>query len=278
LCRLFQVRLNIPGAQRLGKNHDVFFGVSMKTSLGRNWFVGAAVTSIFALASIAAVTEQPAPFRVGEILNYRVSWSAFTTAASVQLSIRERRDLFGWQTWHFRAIAQTQGPVATLFPVDDQFDSYTDAASLETRQFEMHLNELGKISDQVMRFTIVGQKTKAPGPTVIVQQGTRDGLGALYSLRMVDWQRTPEQRALVFDGHEIFDMRARRDGSPESITVPAGTFTASRVSVTVFQNEKEVSAIHVAVWLASDAARTPVVLEATLPFGTLHAELVPAPK
>jgi hypothetical protein len=73
-------------------------------------------------------------------------------------------------------------------------------------------------------------------------------------------------------------MRARRDGSPESITVPAGTFTASRVSVTVFQNEKEVSAIHVAVWLASDAARTPVVLEATLPFGTLHAELVPAPK
>jgi hypothetical protein len=275
---VFQVRLNIPGAQRLGKNHDVFFGVSMKTSLGRNWFVGAAVTSIFALASIAAVTEQSAPFRVGEILNYRVSWSAFTTAASVQLSIPERRDLFGWQTWHFRAIAQTQGPVATLFPVDDQFDSYTDAASLETRQFEMHLNELGKISDQVMHFTIVGQKTKAPGPTVIVQQGTRDGLGALYSLRMVDWQRTPEQRALVFDGHEIFDMRARRDGSPESITVPAGTFTASRVSVTVFQNEKEVSAIHVAVWLASDAARTPVVLEATLPFGTLHAELVPAPK
>jgi hypothetical protein len=275
---VFQVRLNIPGAQRLGKNHGVFFGVSMKTSLGRNWFVGAAVALILALASIAAVTEQPAPFRVGETLNYRVSWSAFTTAASVQLSIPERRDLFGWQTWHFRASAQTQGPVATLFPVDDQFDSYTDAASLETRQFEMHLNELGRISDQVMHFTVVGQKTKAPGPSVILQPGTRDGLGALYSLRMVDWQRTPEQRALVFDGHEIFDMRARRDGSPESVTVPAGTFTASRVSVTVFQNEKEVSAIHVAVWLASDAARTPVVLEATLPFGTLHAELVPAPK
>jgi hypothetical protein len=272
---VFQVRLNIPGAQPLGKNHGVFFGVSMKSSLGRNWFVGAAVTLILALASIAAVTEQPAPFRVGETLSYRVSC---TTAASVQLSIPERRDLFGWQTWHFRAIAQTQGPVATLFPVDDQFDSYTDAASLETRQFEMHLNELGRISDQVMHFTIVGQKTKAPGPSVIVQPGTRDGLGALYSLRMVDWQRTPEQRALVFDGHDIFDMRARRDGSPESVTVPAGTFTASRVSVTVFQNEKEVSAIHVAVWLASDAARTPVVLEATLPFGTLHAELVPAPK
>jgi hypothetical protein len=233
---------------------------------------------LLAVVSAAAVKEQPAPFRVGETLNYRVSWSAFTSAASVQLSVPERRDLFGWQTWHFRAAAQTLSPVASLFPVDDRFDSYTDATSLESRQFEMHLNEFGKISDQVLHFTVAGQKSNAPGPAVIVLPGTRDALGALYSLRMVDWQRTPEARALVYDGHDIFDMRARRDGSPEAVTVPAGSFTASRVSVSVFQNEKEMSSIHIAVWLASDAARTPAVLEASLPFGTLRAELIPVPK
>ena len=75
----------------------------------------------------AAPKESPMPFRPGETLTYRVSWAAFSSAASLQLSVPERRDLFGWQTWHFRALAHTLSPVRTLFAVDDQFDSYTDA-------------------------------------------------------------------------------------------------------------------------------------------------------
>jgi hypothetical protein len=218
------------------------------------------------------------PFRAGETLNYRVSWAAFSTAASVQLSVTERRALFSWQTWHFRAVAHTLSPVASLFPVDDQFDSYTDTSSLESRQFEMHLNELGKISDRVLHLAPNGQKIIAPGPVVVVLPGTRDPLGALYGLRAVDWQRTPELRAPVYDGHDVYEMRARRDSPSESVTVPAGNFTASRISISIFQNEKEVAAAHFAVWIASDAAHTPVVLQATLPFGTLRAEMIPAPQ
>ncbi len=227
---------------------------------------------VFSVAS-AAVKEQSMPFRAGETLNYRVSWAAFSTAASVQLNVNERRSLFGWQTWHFRAVSRTLSPVSSLFPVDDQFDSYTDAVSLESRQYETHLNELGKISDQVLHLVPTGQKSRAPGASVIVMPGTRDPLGALYALRAVDWQRTPELRAPVYDGRDVFEMRARRDTPGESVSVPAGSFTAARVSVSVFQHEKEVTAIHFAVWITSDAARTPVVLQATLPFGTLRAEL-----
>src|SRR5690348_3505142 len=65
------------------------------------------------------------PFRPGEKLDYNVAWSSFTTAASVELSIPEQRDLYGWHTWHFRATAHTVSPVRTLFPIDDEFDSYT---------------------------------------------------------------------------------------------------------------------------------------------------------
>ncbi len=216
------------------------------------------------------------PFRAGETLNYRVSWAAFSAAASVQLSVTERRSLFGWQTWHFRTVAHTLSPVASLFQVDDQFDSYTDVASLESRQYEMHLNELGKISDHVLHLAPTGQKIVTVGPVVVVQPGTRDPLGALYALRAVDWQRTPELRAPVYDGHDVFEMHARRDSPSETVSVPAGSFTASRISVSVFQREKEVSAVHFAVWIASDTAHTPVVLQATLPFGTLRAELIPA--
>ncbi|HKV05112.1 MAG TPA: DUF3108 domain-containing protein [Candidatus Acidoferrales bacterium] len=228
------------------------------------------------VAPPASVKEISEPFRAGETLNYRVSWAAFSTAASLQLSVPERRDLFGWRTWHFRAIARTLSPVSSLFPVDDQFDSYTDAVTSETRQYEMHQNELGKVSDQVVRFAAPGEKALAPGPSVVVLAGTRDPVGAIYALRGVDWQRTPEFRAPVYDGHDLYEMRAQRDSAAETVKTASGTFTATRISIRVFQREKEVSAIHFVGWIANDAPRTPVVIQATLPFGALRAELIPA--
>jgi hypothetical protein len=260
-----------------GQESQNDFCARMKTRLLTISIVVAALAPVLASFSFATIKELPMPFRAGETLNYRVSWSAFSTAASVQLSVVERRVLVGWQTWHFRAVAQTLSPVSTLFPIEDQFDSYTDTESLECRQFETHLNELGKISDQVVHLVATGQKSRASGASVVVMPGTRDPLGALYALRAVDWQRTPELNETVFDGKDIFDMRAQRDSPGEAVAVPAGNFTASRISIRVFQHEKELTAIHVVVWLATDASHTPVVLQATLPFGTLRAELIPAP-
>jgi hypothetical protein len=261
-----------------GQDSQRGFLIQMKTRFSTTWIPVVALAPALALLAAASAKEQPMPFRAGETLNYRVSWSVFSTAASVQLSVPERRVLFGWQTWHFRAHAQTLSPVSTLFPIDDQFDSYTDAESLESRQFETHLNELGKVSDQVLHLVGTGQKSRAPGASVVVMPGTRDALGALYALRAVDWQRAPELDAAVYDGKDLFEMRARRESSSETATVPAGNFTTSRISVRVFQHEKEVTAIHIALWLTTDAARAPVVLQATLPFGTLRAELLPTPQ
>jgi hypothetical protein len=219
--------------------------------------------------------DQPMPFRPGETLNYRVSWAAFTTAAQIQLSVPERRDLFGWQTWHFRATAHTENPVAALAPIDDQFDSYTDTASLESRQFESHLNELGKQSDDVQHPLPTGQRPKAPGSSIVVEPGTRDALGALFTIRGADWSRTPELRIPVYDGRNLYEMRGRPDGAAQPVTVPAGAYTAQRISVTVFQNGKELPKITLAIWLANDPAHTPVVMQATLPLGNIRAELTP---
>ena len=218
--------------------------------------------------------ETPMPFRAGETLDYTVSWAAFSTAASVQLSVPEQRNLFGWQAWHFRAVVHTLSHVRTLFEVDDQFDSYTDAGTLESRQFELHLNEMGGSSDQVLHLGQSSGRSRQPGPIVLVLPGTRDPLGALYSLRGVNWQTVPEFRATVYDGSDVYEMRAQRDAADESVRVPAGSFSASRVSIRVFQFEKEVSLMHFVVWLANDAAHTPVVMQATLPLGNLRAELL----
>jgi len=217
--------------------------------------------------------EQPVPFREGETLTYRVSWSVFSNAASAQLSVLERRDFFGARAWHFRGVAHTLDSVRNLFPIDDQFDSYTDVVTLDCLQFESHLNELGKSTNQVRRLGPSGKPSTLPPPIVVVPAGTRDPLGFLYFLRGVDWHGTAELRGPVYDGRDLYEIRVSRESADESVKVAAGTYSAWQISLRVFQDQKEISAVRYRMWIASDAARTPVVMEADLPFGTLRAEL-----
>lgn len=218
----------------------------------------------------------PTPFHAGEKLTYRVSWSAFSNAASIELAIPERRDLFGWQTWHFRAVAHTVGSVRSLFTVDDQFDSYADASSLESHQYESHLNELGRTEDKVWHFVAQGQSPQAPGPYTIVAPRTLDPLDALYSLRKVDWQRTPEFRAPVYDGKDLYEMDAHLDAANEPVQVAAGNFSTSHVSIRLFEYQKEVPGIQFVVWLDNEGSHAPVLMRAEVPVGTFRVELTSA--
>ena len=226
----------------------------------------------------SASREARMPFRIGEKLEYRVAWASFANAASIELTVAERRDLMGSGTWHFRANAHTLSPMRALIVVDDQFDSYTDSATLESRQYETYLNEMGQKQTEVFRFLAEGQPARGGAAGVVVTPGTRDPLGAAYALRGVDWQQTPEFRAPVYDGHDVYEMRARLDVPAETLAVAAGNFSASKISIRLFQRGKEVPGMNFTAWLANDAARTPVLLVAEMPFGDLRVELVSAVK
>jgi Protein of unknown function (DUF3108) len=229
-------------------------------------------------AAPTVAKETIMPFRVGETLNYRVAWASFTTAASLQLSVPERRNLFAWPTWHLRAALHTQSPVRTIFAVDDEFDSYADASGLDTRRYETYQSELGRKEDRVMHFIAVGQKPWGSGPDVVVLPGTHDPVSALYALRQVDWQRTSEWRIPVYDGREIYQLTAKLDAKTEMISVAAGTFSTERVNVKLSQNSKQNADIIFEVWLANNATRIPVQFQAQLPFGSIRAELIPGDK
>ena len=229
-------------------------------------------------ALLAAPTAQVrVPFRAGETLDYRVAWAAFSSAASLELTVPERRDLFGRQTWHLRATGHTVNTVRSLFAIDDESDSYSDVATLESRQYEIHLNDLGKKEDQIVHFAPTGQASRAPAPVVMVPPGTYDPLGALYALRGVDWQGTPEFRIPVCDGHDVYQMAAKVAAFGESVTVDKGTFTTTHISIRVFETSgKELPENHFDMWLAADPTRTPVKMQAQLPIGTLRVQLTSA--
>jgi Protein of unknown function (DUF3108) len=91
-------------------------------------------------------------------------------------------------------------------------------------------------------------------------------------LRSVDWATTPLVHGPVYDGRKLYEIRARKTGSAE-VQVPAGKFSTSTIEVKVFDNGVEMNDAHFTLYVAKDEARTPVLLEAVLPFAAARVEL-----
>lgn len=213
------------------------------------------------------------PFRAGEMLEYRGGWQFYNGGATLKLTALEQRAFAGCAAWHFQAQATTLNPLRYIFVLDDQFDSYSEASAISSLQYEQYIREQNKHEDRIFRMSHEGEPAPTDVATVRVPAGTRDPLGALYFLRIVDWARTPTVNIPVFDGKKVYELRARRSVSAEEAEVPAGLFTASRIDLRVFERGRELLQIRISVWIANDAARTPVRIEAELPFGAVRAEL-----
>jgi hypothetical protein len=144
-------------------------------------------------------------------------------------------------------------------------------------QYEMRLSERGQKVESIQRLTASGSEPAPASATAArVLPGTRDPLGMMQYLRNVDWEKTPEVRSPVYDGHKLYDARARLTGTSASVAVPAGSYTASKISIRVFEGGVEMKDASFTLYLAKNEAHTPVLLEAILPFAVARVELVKA--
>jgi hypothetical protein len=215
-----------------------------------------------------------AALRAGEVLDYSANVSRLDDVATLRLVIAGRGTLAGKPSWHLQATAHTQNPLRMVFELDDQFDSYSDAATLASLQYEMRLNERGQKVQSIQRMSSSG-KEPAPANAAIasVLPGTRDPLGMMQYLRNVDWAKTPQVRSPVYDGRKLYEVRAALAARSESVTVPAGKFTASKIEVHVFDNGVELKDAHFTLYLDNQPGHLPVMLEAVLPFAVATVEL-----
>jgi hypothetical protein len=212
--------------------------------------------------------------RAGEVLEYTANVSKLNDVANLRLQVAGRGTFLGKSSWHLQAFAHTENPLRMVFELDDQFDSYSDAGTLASLQYEMHLNERGQKVESVQRMTSTGKEPASPDATEArVLPGTRDPLGMMQYLRNVDWARTPEVRCPVYDGHKLYEVRAKIAAGSEAVEVPAGNYTASRIAIRIFEDAVEKKDASFTLYLANNAARTPVLLEAVMPFATARVEL-----
>jgi Protein of unknown function (DUF3108) len=218
----------------------------------------------------------PVP-RSGESLDYDVEVATLnSTIATIKLDVREKRDLAGKSVWHLQGFAHTGNPYRMVFELDDEFDSYSDAANLTGVQYEMHLSERGQKVNSVQRMLPGNEAAPAGVSAARVLPGTRDPLGMLQYLRITNWSKTTEVRSPVYDGRKLYDVRAVLVGRGAAVKVPAGSYTANKIEIHVYDNGTEMKNAHFMLYLANDAVRTPVLMEAVLPFATARVELTKA--
>jgi hypothetical protein len=223
------------------------------------------------------VADTGLPVRPGEVLEYSASMATVNNIATVRLQVGERKNFLGKSAWHLQAFAHTENPLRMVFVLDDQFDSYSDAGSMASLQYEMHLNEKGQKVDSVQRMTVTGREAAPANVTEArVLAGTRDPLGMMQYLRTVDWTKTAEVRSPVYDGHKLYELRARRVSTSEAVSVAAGKYNASKIAIHVLDNGVESKDAQFSLYLANNAARTPVLIEAVIPVATARVELVKA--
>jgi len=185
-----------------------------------------------------------------------------------------RKEIAGAEAWHLQAFARTQNPLRMVFELDDEFDSYSAPKDFASVQYEMHLSERGQKVQSVQRMMTSGRLPAPAGTSAaVVLPGTRDPLGMMQYLRSVDWAKTPVVHGPVYDGRKLYEVRAEKIGSAE-VQVPVGKFSTSTVEIKVFENGAEMKDAHFTLYLAKDEARTPVLLEAVLPFAAARIELI----
>jgi len=214
------------------------------------------------------------PLKAGETLEYTANVAKLSNVATLNVKVVGRGNFAGKNAWHLQATAHTQNPLRMVFELDDQFDSYSDAGTLASMQYEMRLSERGQKVESLQRMT-ASDKEPAPADASAarVLPGTRDPLGMMEYLRNVDWSKTPEVRSPVYDGHKLYDVRAKPAGS-EAVEVPSGKYAASKIGIRVFEDGVEMKDASFTLYVANDAAHTPVLLEAVLPFATARVELL----
>jgi hypothetical protein len=209
----------------------------------------------------------------GEVLEFNGSVSNVRNVATLRLSVNGRKDMDGKDAWHLQAFAHTQNPLRMVFELDDQFDSYSVPGDFSSLQYEMRLSERGQKVTSLQRLTPTGREAAPAGVSAtLVSPGTRDPLGMMQYLRSVDWAKVSVVHSPVYDGRKLYEVRAQKVGSAE-VQVPVGKFSTNTIEISVLDHGVEMKDAHFKLYLAKDTARTPVLLEAVMPFAAARIEL-----
>jgi hypothetical protein len=213
------------------------------------------------------------PFRVGETLNYDVSWSQFLTAGTAVARVVEKKASSGSMAYAIVADGRPVPLVARFYPVYYKMDSLLDSFSLLSLESSSYSEERGRKRQSNTRFDHAARRAyyDVPGESAKqdfeVPANVQDGLATLYAVRTHAFKAGEHFTIPVADDGSLYSVEFETRG-PERLRVPMGDVEAWNLKLIILDNKRQPAANNSAVWISTDARRLPVKLQSDLPVGS----------
>jgi hypothetical protein len=220
-----------------------------------------------------APREAAVPFRVGETLSYDVSWSSFVVAGTATVRVTEKRPSYGSTAYYIVVEGRPVPLVARLYNLFYKMDTLLDSVTLLSQRGSLYSEEGGSHALGVTRFDrglrrafFERQAETLETSDLQIPPGTQDGLAVLYALRGRTFKSGERFSVPIADGGSLYSVQVAV-GALEPVGVPAGRFSAWNLKVGITDAQGQPVWRNNEVWIANDARRLPVKLQAELPVG-----------
>ena len=227
--------------------------------------------SIFLTLSFSFLCGTNVPFKVGESLNYKASFSGID-AATGRLEVLGIETINNVSTYHVRFSANTHGFANFLFPIRDVIDLWLDENSLVPIRVKKNISE-GKYEkksesdlSQNQGFAIVRNDTISMG------MGTHSPYSLFYFFRNKNLSKIDGEIFSTIDGKKITPLKMKvTDGI--KIRVPIGEFNCTKVTPMRIDEKKFKNEATMSIWFSNDEHRYPVKIWLKMKFGAFVLKL-----
>jgi hypothetical protein len=222
------------------------------------------------------------PFQIGETFTYNISWKIFD-AGIATMTMNDRFRYQGDEVYKITASVKSSGLIATLFPVQDFFESYLEVKENCSRKIVKQVNEgwrhreITVAFDPRIRKALMQDKNLSKPQEPATQTETsippcvQDVISALYVVRAMPMKVGDHFRLAINDGGRTYDVEIEVQAE-ETIKTPAGSFNTLRVEPQVFGGLFKKKG-RMFIWFSKDAVKVPVQIRARILIGTITAAL-----
>lgn len=250
------------------------------------WTCITAIIILLAMPSVSGA-EKPAglplsaedgysPYRVGEVLEYSVSWSKFMVAASMTAKVKERRVFNNYDSYHVVMEAATVGLAGLVYEATTNYESYVKADTLLPFQAQNSLQQPKRVKKRQYKLDHDnGQAVLHDGRTIPIPPSTHDVASLFYAIRSMDLALKKTAQFTLIENDKLQQLVAVTEGF-EDVETEAGTFRTARIAVKFEKDGVICDSRKLRIYLSHDSKRRPVLITADLPLGSIRVELVSA--
>jgi len=209
-------------------------------------------------------------------LSYDVSWADFIVAAELTIETDQRRTFDGIDGYHATVQARTVGLVNGLFKVNDVYESFINAATLQPFRAEKRSRHR---KTQTQSSVAIDQNKRTAlldgGRTLEIPEDTYDLAALIFAIRGMDLTMGKTRTLTVLEDDKLYTIKLQPEAR-ERVTTPAGSYDTVKIATSRVKGRENDKLYNLRIYITNDARRLPVLITAEPSWGAVRVELTSA--